>query len=338
MSLLNLAQMGVPRGSCSKSAELAMDLLMKRENLVEEANSISSTCDLWHILKPKVEDLRTKVLQETERLSNSQCRLQVASQSCKALETREMKLASEEKEETRRLRETERALEALDKQAKEASRHVVESTTVVEGLRAKENQIREQKVMSSKELEGLNSSIRSMETAIGALESNAEEARQAARIIEEQIGNDFDDDSVLHSDRDDHDGGNISSMESCTDLLSEKVLLERTRMELKAEEKVFAEKQQKLDVTGLSVYLDASSRAQEAEGELKQLKATADQASQKIESLTAERSRIFIPALKEIDRDLRECFRSLVPNGGCCLGELHPIPCIMRSLGITLLP
>ncbi|KAL3929372.1 MAG: hypothetical protein SGPRY_001984 [Prymnesium sp.] len=137
-----------------------------------------------------------------------------------------------------------------------------------EGLRSKENQLREQKVMSSKELE--------------------EEARQAARIIEEQIGKGFDDDSVLHCDRDDHDGGNISSMESCTDLPADKVLLERTRMELKAEEKVFAEKQQKLDVTGLSVYLDASSRAQEAEGELKQLKATADQASQKPQILFAE--------------------------------------------------
>ena len=57
--------------------------------------------------------------------------------------------------------------------------------------------------------------------------------------------------------------------------------------------------------------------------------------SRRIEALTAERSRAFLPALREIDAELRTTFRSLVADGSCCL-EFSTQPQILFAEGVQV--
>ena len=108
-----------------------------------------------------------------------------------------------------------------------------------------------------------------------------------------------------------------------------------SRLDLQAEERVFASKQRALDVDALEAYLAAVSAVSRLSAEVDSTRAEAEQSARRVEVLQAERSRTFLAGLRAIDDGLRTTFRSLCKHGDCTL-EFASEPSILFTEGVGI--
>jgi hypothetical protein len=91
------------------------------------------------------------------------------------------------------------------------------------------------------------------------------------------------------------------------------------RLQLHAEESVYAAKQRSLDVTSLEAYLAASTAVERLTEDAAKLRATAEASAKRVCAIQEERSRKLLRGLELIDSGLRATFRSLCKHGDCIL-------------------
>jgi len=84
------------------------------------------------------------------------------------------------------------------------------------------------------------------------------------------------------------------------------------------------------------VYLDASAAATRRQAELVPLKKRLQATTAKIEGYQAERGRIFVGVLREVDARFRDIFRALCEHGDCSL-EYPLQPAALFAEGISVL-
>jgi len=230
------------------------------------------------------------------------------------------------------VRESHEALAALEREVHRMTERVKAQEGEAHNSGAKEQLLREESSSAAKALAERCARVHEAEEHVRACEASLAMADRAVGTVESQLGEDVrgvDGEEAVECAP--SEGEDSLGSGECSEIRA----IEQGRVELMAEERLFAEKQERLDVTGLGIYLDASTHAQQAEAQLRQLRAQALDTARTVEAITAERARIFVPALGEIDRELRTCFRSLVPNGACCL-DFSTQPQILFAEGVQV--
>jgi len=111
--------------------------------------------------------------------------------------------------------------------------------------------------------------------------------------------------------------------------------IEARRLMLRAEERIFERKRQLLPVHELSLYLDAASEASQAEERLALHRQNLCSLTRRLEALINERSRIFLPAVRELNKRFREIFRALCTQGDAVL-EYAVDPTVLFDEGVTI--
>ena len=124
-------------------------------------------------------------------------------------------------------------------------------------------------------------------------------------------------------------------VEAARQSTSETASLNSQRVELQLEERQFRAQQSTLSLSGLETYLQASRSAAELENAVTTLKRKLQSSLSRVDTLTAERGRIFLEGVKQINSRFRALFRALCHDGDCCL-EMASTPAVLFSEGLTL--
>jgi chromosome segregation ATPase len=111
--------------------------------------------------------------------------------------------------------------------------------------------------------------------------------------------------------------------------------VEGRRLMLRAEERLFDEKLRALPVTELGLYLEASAEAGRVEASLKARRGELGATVRRLSSLSAERGRVFLAAVGELNSRLRETFRALCEQGDASL-EYATEPSVLFEEGVSI--
>lgn len=111
--------------------------------------------------------------------------------------------------------------------------------------------------------------------------------------------------------------------------------IEARRLMLRAEERLFEEKLRALPVAELGLYLEAAAEAARVEAGLRARRSELGAAARRLSSLSAERGRVFLSAVGELNGRLRETFRALCEQGDASL-EYASEPSVLFEEGVSI--
>jgi chromosome segregation protein len=357
--LRKIARESAPRDG-DKGAELQQQQLRQevsqlraRLSSVGEASLSPSTLKEvaastpWHALYEEAGRLRNGVGEHEGAKDRADRRHRDGLRAIRSLENKERTLALQLSTAQTALRDVAQRLNGIDTKLKAANKTVEQRTADKEALSERVTAVAHEKEAASDEVGAVRAALRRVEDALEKRRQERDEHKSALTLLREQvdIAN-----ANYASGANGERAGKRQRLESaaCVAALDEDmdvdeqgdqpISLEKItsqRVKLQAEERLFASKQDSLDIASLEEYLRASAASLRLSKAIAEAHNNVARSVQRLERLQSERARRFLRGAQAIDTGLRSVFRSLCKHGDCTL-EYSSEPSILFTEGISI--